>query len=54
MYPSSRCTQLLREPFAQQRDELPYVSPNYDAYLFEVETSSGIKMLHEIEPRRVG
>ena len=35
--------------FAQQRDELPYVSPNYDAYLFEVETSSGIKMLHEME-----
>jgi hypothetical protein len=34
--------------FAQQRDELPYVSPNYDAYLFEVETGSGVKMLHEM------
>ena len=35
--------------FAQQLDELPYVSPNYDVYLFEVETGSGVKMLHELE-----
>ncbi len=35
--------------FAQQRDELPYVCPNYDVYLFEVETGSGVKMLHEME-----
>ena len=35
--------------FAQQRDDLPYIAPNYDVYLFEVETSSGIKMLHEME-----
>ena len=35
--------------FAQQRDNLPYVSPNYDTYLFEVETGSGIKMLHELK-----
>jgi len=35
--------------FAQQKDDLPYVSPNYDAYLFEVETRSGVKMLHEME-----
>jgi hypothetical protein len=34
--------------FAQQRDDLPYVSPNYDVYLFEVETGSGFKMLHEM------
>jgi hypothetical protein len=34
--------------FAQQRDDLPYVSPNYDTYLFEVETDSGFKMLHEM------
>ena len=34
--------------FAQQRDTLPYVSPNYDVYLFEVETSSGVKMIHEM------
>jgi hypothetical protein len=35
--------------FAQQRDDLPYVSPNYDRYLFEVETGSGTRMLHELE-----
>jgi hypothetical protein len=34
--------------FAQQRDKLPYVSPNYDVYFFEVETSSGVKMIHEM------
>ena len=35
--------------FAQQRDEYPYVVPNYDLYLFEVETGSGVKMLHELK-----
>jgi hypothetical protein len=35
--------------FAQQRDNLPYVSPNYDIYFFEVETGSGIKMLHDLK-----
>lgn len=35
--------------FAQQRDTLPYIQPNYDTYLFEVETKSGVKMLHEME-----
>jgi hypothetical protein len=35
--------------FAQQLDKLPYVSPNYDRYLFEVETGQGTKMLHELE-----
>ncbi len=35
--------------FAQQRDTLPYIQPNYDAYLFEVETESGVKMLHEMK-----
>jgi hypothetical protein len=35
--------------FAQQLDDLPYVSPNYDTYYFEVETSKGTKMLHELE-----
>jgi hypothetical protein len=35
--------------FAQQFDDLPYVSPNYDKYLFEVETAHGTKMLHELE-----
>lgn len=35
--------------FAQQLDELPYVTPNYDKYFFEVETGRGIKMLHELK-----
>jgi hypothetical protein len=34
--------------FAQQLDNLPYVTPNYDKYLFEVETAHGTKMLHEL------
>ena len=35
--------------FAQQLDELPYVSPNYDKYLFEVKTGKGMRMLHELK-----
>jgi phenylacetate-coenzyme A ligase PaaK-like adenylate-forming protein len=35
--------------FAQQLDELPYVTPNYDAYFFEVDTGKDVKMLHELE-----
>jgi hypothetical protein len=35
--------------FAQQLDDLPYVTPNYDKYFFEVETRRGTKMLHELE-----
>jgi len=35
--------------FAQQIDDLPYVTPNYDKYLFEVETKRGVKMLHELK-----
>lgn len=35
--------------FAQQLDDLPYVTPNYDKYLFEVETAHGTKMLHELQ-----
>jgi hypothetical protein len=34
--------------FAQQIDDLPYVTPNYDKYFFEVVTSKGTKMLHEL------
>lgn len=34
--------------FAQQKDDLPYVSPNYDAYLFEARVGRGTKMLHEL------
>ena len=35
--------------FMQQLDDLPYVSPNYDTYYFEVETGNGTKMLHELK-----
>jgi hypothetical protein len=35
--------------FAQQYDDLPYVTPNYDGYFFEVQTGKGIKMLHELK-----
>jgi hypothetical protein len=35
--------------FGQQLDDLPYVTPNYDKYLFEVVTGDGIKMLHELK-----
>jgi phenylacetate-coenzyme A ligase PaaK-like adenylate-forming protein len=35
--------------FGQQLDDLPYVTPNYDAYLFEVATGRGVKMLHELK-----
>jgi hypothetical protein len=35
--------------FAQQKDEFPYVVPNYDTYLFEAQTRGGVKMLHEME-----
>lgn len=35
--------------FAQQLDDMPYVVPNYDAYVFEVETGKGVKMLYELK-----
>jgi len=35
--------------FAQQIDDCPYVTPNYDAYFFEVATGRGIKMLHDLK-----
>jgi hypothetical protein len=35
--------------FAQQLDDLPYVTPNYDGYFFEVETGRGVKMLHDLK-----
>lgn len=40
--------------FAQQLDERPYVSPNYDVFLFEVETRRGLKMLYELRPGEYG
>ena len=35
--------------FAQQLDELPYVTPNYDGYFFEVDTGRGVKTLHDLK-----
>lgn len=35
--------------FGQQLDELPYITPNYDKYFFEVVTGRGTKMLYELE-----
>jgi hypothetical protein len=35
--------------FAQQLDELPYVTPNYDGYFFEVNTGREVKMLHDLK-----
>jgi hypothetical protein len=35
--------------FGQQLDELPYISPNYDEYLFEVETGKKVKLLHDLK-----
>lgn len=34
--------------FGQQLDDLPYITPNYDTYLFEVVTGKGVKMLHQL------
>ena len=35
--------------FGQQLDDLPYITPNYDGYLFEVATGKGVKLLHELK-----
>jgi hypothetical protein len=40
--------------FGQQRDEQWAWVPNYDLFFFEVETRSGIKMLHEMRPGEMG
>jgi hypothetical protein len=40
--------------FGQQQDELRAWVPNYDLFFFEVQTSSGIKMLYEMRPGDMG
>ncbi len=40
--------------FGQQRDEQRGWVPNYDLFFLEVETSSGMKMLHEMRPGEMG
>ena len=40
--------------FGQQREERRAWVPNYDLFFFEVETRSGVKMLHEMRPGEMG
>lgn len=40
--------------FGQQKDERRAWVPNYDLFLFEVQTRSGIKMLYEMHPGEMG
>jgi len=40
--------------FGQQRDDRRAWVPNYDLFFFEVETRSGLKMLHEMRPNEMG
>jgi hypothetical protein len=40
--------------FGQQRDDRRAWVPNYDLFLFEVQTRSGVKMLHEMRAGEMG
>ena len=40
--------------FGQQRDERRAWVPNYDQFFFEVQTRSGVKLLHEMRPGEMG
>jgi hypothetical protein len=40
--------------FGQQRDEKRAWVPNYDLFFLEVQTRSGLKMLHEMRPGEMG
>ena len=40
--------------FGQQRDEKRAWVPNYDLFLFEVQTASGVKLLHAMRPGELG
>ncbi|MGQ9600658.1 MAG: GH3 family domain-containing protein [Anaerolineae bacterium] len=40
--------------FGQQRDERRAWVPNYDLFFFEVQSRSGLKMLHEMHPGEIG
>jgi hypothetical protein len=40
--------------FGQQLDKQRAWVPNYDLFFFEVQTASGIKMLHEMRPGEIG
>jgi hypothetical protein len=40
--------------FGQQLDKKRAWVPNYDLFFFEIETRTGIKMLHEMQPGETG
>jgi hypothetical protein len=40
--------------FGQQRDEKRAWAPNYDLFFLEIQTRSGVKMLHEMKPGEMG
>jgi len=40
--------------YAQQFDDKPFVTPNYDTYFFEVQTRRGIKLLCDLMPGENG
>ncbi len=40
--------------FGQQMDDKRAWTPNYDLFFFEIETSKGVKMLHEMQPGETG
>ena len=40
--------------FGQQKDEKRAWTPNYDLFFFEVQTRSGLKLLHEMQPGERG
>jgi hypothetical protein len=40
--------------FAQQLDDQPFVTPNFDTYFFEVRAGRKVKMLHEMRPGQLG
>jgi hypothetical protein len=40
--------------FGQQLDEKRAWVPNYDMFFFEVQTRTGIKLLHEMRPGETG
>jgi hypothetical protein len=40
--------------FGQQRDERRAWVPNYDLFFFEVQTRSGVRMLHDMRPGEIG
>lgn len=40
--------------YGQQLDDQPFITPNYDTYLFEVQTGQGIKLLCDLKPKEYG